>query len=252
MAIDAARLDVLAAALTEAGLAGTSEDDLLARCCTEVRAAGLPVARALVAVDTLHPIHEGRVFRWQVGQNTPNIIEYGRTTSGEAEARWHASPFYHALQLGVSQLHLPITPDSEVRYPVLAELRAAGMTDYLVLLHRFAADGIIGELDCIYTSWTTDSAGGFSETDIQAMEHVVPTLALAVKCASLSRIARTLVETYLGRDAGQRVLAGRIERGVAEPIGAVVWFSDLQGFTRITDTRRRKRSSHCSTTTRTR
>jgi adenylate cyclase len=42
--------------------------------------------------------------------------------------------------------------------------------------------------------------------------------------------------TYLGRDAGQRVLAGRIMRGIAEQIDAVVWFNDLRGFTRITET----------------
>jgi adenylate cyclase len=58
---------------------------------------------------------------------------------------------------------------------------------------------------------------------------------LAVKCVSLARIAGTLVETYLGRDAGRRVLAGRIRRGVAETIGAVLWYSDLRGFTGITD-----------------
>ena len=49
-------------------------------------------------------------------------------------------------------------------------------------------------------------------------------------------MTRTLMETYLGRDAGQRVLRGRIVRGIAERIDAVVWFSDLRGFTRITDT----------------
>jgi adenylate cyclase len=63
----------------------------------------------------------------------------------------------------------------------------------------------------------------------------MPGLALAVKCVSLARIAGTLVETYLGRDAGRRVLAGRIRRGVAETIGAVLWYSDLRGFTGITD-----------------
>jgi adenylate cyclase len=57
-----------------------------------------------------------------------------------------------------------------------------------------------------------------------------------VKSASLGRIAETLVETYLGRDAGRRVLSGRIDRGVAEKIGAVLWFSDLRGYTKITDT----------------
>ena len=46
----------------------------------------------------------------------------------------------------------------------------------------------------------------------------------------------TLMETYLGRDAGQRVLSGRIMRGVADRIDAAIWFSDLRGFTRITDT----------------
>ena len=44
------------------------------------------------------------------------------------------------------------------------------------------------------------------------------------------------METYLGRDAGRRVLSGRIVRGVADRIDAVIWFSDLRGFTRITDT----------------
>jgi len=44
-----------------------------------------------------------------------------------------------------------------------------------------------------------------------------------------------LMETYLGRDAGQRVLSGRIVRGIAERIDAAIWFSDLRGFTRMTD-----------------
>jgi adenylate cyclase len=60
--------------------------------------------------------------------------------------------------------------------------------------------------------------------------------ALALKCVSLGRVAETLVETYLGRDAGRRVLSGRIGRGIAERIGAVIWYSDLRGFTQITDT----------------
>ena len=79
-------------------------------------------------------------------------------------------------------------------------------------------------------------ADGFSDRQIAALKSLVPSLALAAKCASLAQIAETLVETYLGRDAGRRVLTGRIARGVADRIGAVLWFSDLRGFTRITDT----------------
>lgn len=57
-----------------------------------------------------------------------------------------------------------------------------------------------------------------------------------IKCVSLQRIAGTLVETYLGRDAGRRVLSGRINRGVADRVKAVLWWSDLRGFTHISDT----------------
>ena len=63
----------------------------------------------------------------------------------------------------------------------------------------------------------------------------MPYLALAIKSVALARMTRTLMETYLGRDAGQRVLSGRIVRGISERIDAVIWFSDLRGFTRITD-----------------
>src|SRR5690606_7274389 len=44
-----------------------------------------------------------------------------------------------------------------------------------------------------------------------------------------------LAKVYLGRDAGQRVLDGRMVRGRADRVGAVLWFSDLRGFTTITD-----------------
>src|SRR3954447_14716234 len=63
----------------------------------------------------------------------------------------------------------------------------------------------------------------------------MPILALAVMSASLGRIATTLVETYLGHDAGRRVLSGRIARGVADRIEATLWFSDLRGFTAISE-----------------
>jgi hypothetical protein len=72
------------------------------------------------------------------------------------------------------------------------------MTDYLALVHRFVADGVIGEMDCVYSSWATDAPGGFGEDGIAALQRLAPFLKLAVKSASLARIAGTLVETYLG------------------------------------------------------
>ena len=103
------------------------------------------------------------------------------------------------------------------------------------MVNRFSPDGVIGEMDCFYAQWMTDREGGFSDDDIAALQRLTPFLGLAIKSASLARIAETLVETYLGRDAGRRVLSGRIARGVADRIDTVLWFSDLRDYTRIAD-----------------
>ena len=222
--------------MIQAGLAGVPELDILRGFCERAVATGLPIARAQVLVDTLHPIHEGRVFRWQVDR-VGEVVEYGRTSENDTLAdKWRQSPFHHLEQTGQSRLRRKLADNGSSDFPILAELQTQGHTDYLACAHRFAGDGIIGEMDCVYSSWTTDAPAGFSEDQIETLCRLTAPLALAVKCASLTRIAATLVETYLGRDAGQRVLEGRIARGVADRIGAVIWFSDLRDFTRITDT----------------
>ena len=230
----------LAAWATEAGLAGASEPELLGGFCERAGAAGLPLARAIVIVDTLHPVYEGRVFRWyRDPTDISRMVEYGRTAENEeADQRWRQSPFYHLVESGESMLRRNFARGDPADFPTLVELQAQAQTDYLALLHRFGGEVVIGEMDGIYSSWTTDAPAGFTEAQIEALRRAVPSLALAVKSASLARIAGTLVETYLGRDAGRRVLAGRIARGVADKIAAVLWYSDLRGFTRITDSAR--------------
>jgi adenylate cyclase len=234
--------------LTQAGLAGMAETDIVTGFCDRCVAAGLPLGRVHVFIDTLHPLHEGRLFRWGHDAAGPPLLEYGRTSlaalaasganAGELAAaeRWRQSPFYRMLQTGESLLRRRLGASTDMEFSALAEMHAAGMTDYLALIHRFAADGVIGEMDCLYSSWATREPGGFAADQIEALNHLTPHLALAIKSVSLARMTGTLMQTYLGRDAGQRVLSGRIVRGVADRIDAAIWFSDLRGFTRITDT----------------
>jgi adenylate cyclase len=226
--------------IAAAGLASEAETDLVAGFCERVRAFGLPVARASVFIDTLHPTYEGRIFSWQASGQETKLTEYGRTgDEGELAERWRKSPFFRLLQSGETVLHRKLTLDTTpewAEFPILADLRAAGMTHYVAIVNRFAGERIIADIDGVYSSWSTDHPQGFSGQDIADLERLMPSLALAVKSASLARIAGTLVETYLGRDAGRRVLGGRISRGVADRIAAVLWFSDLRGYTSITDT----------------
>ena len=234
--------------LTRAGLAGTPESDILSVFCDRCVAAGIPLGRAHVFIDTLHPVHEGRLFRWGYSPNESPMHEYGRTSlegldgSGpvsldvQATDVWRRGPFYNMLQTGASLLRRRLSSDTKDEFSMLPDWLAAGMTDYVAIITRFADEGIIGEMDAVYSSWGTRAPEGFNDAQIASLNHVVLYLALAIKSVSLARMTRTLMETYLGRDAGQRVLSGRIVRGIAERIDAVVWFSDLRGFTRITDT----------------
>jgi len=224
----------LSAWITQAGLAGHSESAILAGFCEREVARGLPLARALVLIDTLHPIYEGRAFRWTRAQKETTLTEYGR--SDDDLSRWQRSPFYRLEESGEPLLRRHLTAETEPEFSIFADLRADGMTDYVAIANRFTGDEIIGRMDCVYSSWATDASQGFDDDDVADLCRLTPFLALAVKSASLARIAGTLVETYLGRDPGRRVLQGRIARGVAERIEAVLWFSDLRGYTRISDT----------------
>jgi adenylate cyclase len=222
--------------IVAAGLAGESEGALLGGFCQRTIEAGVPLARGGIIIDTLHPVLEGRAFFWRRERDGgPEMLEYGPTNEGEAAERWRASVFYHLLETGGSQMRLRLSPGEPQQFPLLAGFAEQGLTEYFALLTRFSGDGAIGEMDCVYSHWMTDRPGGFLDEDVALLTALMPSLALAVKCASLTRITETLAETYLGRDPGRRVLAGRIGRGAAEQINAALWFSDLREFTRIAE-----------------
>jgi adenylate cyclase len=224
----------LAAWIAEAGLAGQSENATLDGFCERALELGVPLARANVVIDTLHPVYEGRAFVWKRATRNTSLTEFGRGSVNIQ--RWENSPYFYLEQVGDSMLRRRLTQETQKEFPIFSELRAEGMTEYVAIINRFAAEGIVGDMDCVYSSWATDAAAGFRDADVVDLLRLVPLLSLTLKAASLSRIATTLVETYLGRDPGRRVLEGRIARGVAEQIDAAIWFSDLRGYTRIADT----------------
>jgi adenylate cyclase len=223
--------------LAERGLAGAREDVLLREFCERCIAAGVPLARAICFIDTLHPVYEGRAFRWRAEQtDEPSFAEYGRTDQGgEREESWRRTPFFHLLQSGGSELRRRLCAGEPADFDAIRDIAEQGATDYFAIIHRFPGEGAIGEMDCFYSSWATRAPEGFRDEDVAAIRRLLPSLALAIKCGALGRIAATLVEVYLGRDPAKRVLEGRISRGIADRISAVLWFSDLHSFTSISD-----------------
>src|ERR1700683_4605347 len=111
-------LSAIADWVIAAGLAGESETAMLDGFCQRSAAAGLPIARAGVIIDTLHPVHEGRAFRWRrEDSGAAEQVEYGPTNEGEAAVSWRASPFYRLLETGKSVLRRRIMADAEPEFP---------------------------------------------------------------------------------------------------------------------------------------
>ncbi|HEX7273957.1 MAG TPA: adenylate/guanylate cyclase domain-containing protein [Casimicrobiaceae bacterium] len=222
--------------IVNAALSGHEEVDILAGICERLIGAGVSLMRASVANNLLDPTFDARGVRWLRSRGT---VEEGfvRTDDASAEEDWRRSPFFRLVEGRETMLRRRLDATyCRGEFPILDGLQDEGATDYVAFASRIGQSVRLGEAEGIVVSWTTDAPEGFTEAQIALLAGILPSLALAMILRTTHRAARTLITTYLGSDAAERVLAGNIVRGRAEPIWAVVWHSDLVGFTRIADT----------------
>jgi len=243
-------LDGLALWLVERGMRGLPLGDQLAGYCQRIFDAGFPMKRAQVGLGTLHPRYGTHTFLWRPGAGG---IEYTpRERSIESHDVYLRSPVHHMRSRGILAFRRRLDGGGPDEFLLFPELRAEGLTDYAAHLVPYdparptdiakeietsSSPPVPGQaLDGIFFSCATDVPEGFDGDQLKQVVRTLPYLALAVKSRLTYDVASTVVETYLGKDAGHRVLTGQIERGSAEAIRAVIWFSDLRGFTRLADT----------------
>ena len=201
--------------------------EVLTELCQRLTAAGLPLWRVTVFVRTLHPEIVGRRFTWHPETGT-EVVD-GSFELLERRS-FLESPMMHVSNTGEALRRRLADPDCEMDYPVLHDLRADGVTDYFVAPLHFSS----GEVH--FSSWATRQPGGFTDAEIEAIERVIPPLARIGEIRAWYRVASNLLTTYIGKNAGERVLAGHIRRGDTETIHAAIWLSDMRGFTALADT----------------
>ena len=229
--------------LVERGLRGLPLDEQVDGFCRRIVDAGFAARRFNMSLGTLHPRHGARSYVWRPDGLETN--EFPRRRSEEQLQGYLASPIYYLRRTGEASLRRRLDAGGPLDFPVLAELREAGMTDYAAQMVRFDASperqgsGALDVLDRrdalqgIFFSCATDIPGGFDEGHLAQIGAALPYLALAVKSRSMFDVANTLLETYLGADAGQRVLTGEIDRHSVHSINAVIWLCDLRGFSAV-------------------
>src|SRR5437762_3269485 len=124
--------------LVSQGLTGLPENDLIRGFCERCRAGGLDLSRGLVFIDTLHPIFEGRGFRWNDARtDESDSFEYGSTSGGPAAQNWRRSIFYYMVENGHHELRIDLGDCASLDYSIIHELAAKGHRDLVAFVHGF-------------------------------------------------------------------------------------------------------------------
>jgi len=199
---------------------------VLSQLSERLVACGIPLWRVAVYVRTLHPNIMGRRFLWRPDAE----IEVTEAPFEFLESEiFRDSPIARVYQTGAAIRRKLADPDCPDDFPVLADLRAEKITDYLATPLVYS-DGAIHVVTC-----TTRQPGGFTDAQIAGLEAVTRPLARVAETRTLRRTASMLLDTYVGHDAGERILSGHIRRGDIEEIHAAIWLSDMRGFTALAD-----------------
>jgi adenylate cyclase len=215
-------------ALSEPDIVGMFEG-----LCNRIHAIGIPLGRARL---TLHPLFQAETILWKRGQPT----EFEQFVHQETESdAWLRSPMKYMFDNNVDVLRRNLDgPSRLLDFPVLEEVAEQGMTDYLVIRTGLAIknENATAKQLGIIATWSADRSGGFTNGELEALQKIQRRFAVACKTVIQSRIARNISETYLGKEAGGRVLAGSIRRGDGTKTKAVVWYNDMRNSTALADT----------------
>jgi adenylate cyclase len=202
----------------------TDTGELIRAAGEQLVRAGLPLYRLAYFQLTLHPELAGKAYLWRRDRG----VEVSEAAHGLLEGRAYLDnplpPVFEERRTIRVRL-----AEVEPQAPLLKQLKAEGATDYVALPLLFTT----GHVDAL--SVVSDKPGGFSSADLDRMFLLQFAFTRIVETHSLRDTATYLLDAYVGRAAGQRILSGEVKRGDGQTIEAILWYCDLRGFTRASD-----------------
>ena len=203
-------------------------DNIFAEMCVRLRQAGIPLKRSTLHVLIQHPQWLGARFMWADGMREAEI---SRVDFDVRERSEYIGSAANEIQDGAAEVRENLEQDASLgrRHALYDEMRAKGLTDYVAwpLYHTLGKQHLI--------TFATDRPGGFDEAHVAALKKLLPVLALVSEIRIKNRLARTLLETYVGSHAGELILAGATRRGTGTTVRAAIMICDLRDFTKISD-----------------
>jgi adenylate cyclase len=191
-------------------------------------AAGFSLLRVSIHGGTLHPQFRGSAHQWwrDTGETRKVMITY----EVEDIIPYQENPVRRVREGGETLRRRLGNNNGPWEFAVLVDLRARGATDYFAL--PVASPFGFGNYTMTYVS---DRAGGFTDREIAELTQLSQCISVLADMNTQKLIAENVLRAYLGPHTGPRVLAGEIRRGSGEEIAAVIWSSDLRGFTALSD-----------------
>lgn len=203
-------------------------DNIFAEMCIRLQQAGIPLKRSTLHVLIHHPQWLGARFMWSDGMREAELARVDYDVRERSE--FIGSPA-NEMQDGATEIRENLERDPALgrKHALYDEMRARGLTDYVAwpLYHTLGKRHLI--------TFATDRPGGFNDAHIAALKTLLPVLALVSEIRVKNRLARTLLETYVGAHAGQLILAGATRRGSGTTVRAAIMICDLRDFTKISD-----------------
>ena len=203
-------------------------DNIFAELCVRIQQANIPVKRATLHIMIHHPQWLGARFVWADGMHEAEIARLDYDVRERSE--YIGSPA-NEIHDGATEVRENLERDRSLgrKHAVFDEMRDKGLTDYVAwpLYHTLGKRHMV--------TFATDRPGGFDDAHIAGLLKLLPVLALVSEIRVKNRLARTLLETYVGSHASELILAGATRRGTGTTVRAAILICDLRDFTRISD-----------------
>lgn len=187
---------------------------------------GIAVSRLGVFIWSLHPMIAGRFYLWTRDDDHVESVAGSHEQLAE-NPEFQNSPLRHVSNgLGGVRQRLDANPD-EFTFAVMEDLRAQGATDYVAMPLPFSN----GQINVM--TLASDHPDGFTTPNLGLVFECSAIVSRLYEVFALRANATALLETYLGKRTGARVLGGEIRRGDGDVIDAAILFCDLRGSTRL-------------------
>ncbi len=206
----------------------TSRRELVRLLAEKFIQAGIEISRLNITIWSLHPEIAGINYRWHRNTGEVTINEPGHEIFSNPD--FINSPL-NLVTKGLGGVRQPLDVDeAEFEFPIMEDLKAEGATDYVAMPLRFS-DGQFHSM-----TMACDHPNGFTTENLGLVFECSGVISRFFEVLTLRKNATTLMDTYLGKRTGEKVLNGDIRRGQGEDIQAVVLFSDMRNSTAMTET----------------